>query len=144
MSTQSVRDIVLASLLALVLLVIVLGPMLLRLARRVRRHRAIVAGDELAAWNEVRDTALDLGIPVLETESARALATSLASRAGEDAEAPLARILSAVEQGAYARSQHGDVAVDDVTAVRRALLRSAGVRERIRAVVLPRSLLRRH
>lgn len=148
-----------AGITALVALVLA-GPMLLR--QRVRRRRLLALsrdaatdgvarapGDSvLGAWNEVLDTARDLGIRTEEHETPRQLTVRLLEVVPEDAtqaREALPRIALAAEQVLYAPEapQRTIGLAEDVRTVRGALLASATRGTRFRAAVLPASAFRR-
>lgn len=128
-----------ASLVAVV--VILLLPLLLRILRRRRRMRRARGGDALAAWEELRDTLLDLGLPLSDADSPRGRAAGLVRRRGVDADAM--RVLTdAVEHASFARQDEhlGDLSrplAEVLAQLRRSIDRSG----RVRATLLPRSLI---
>ncbi|MGC5171238.1 transglutaminaseTgpA domain-containing protein [Microbacterium sp. DT81.1] len=120
-------------------------PALLREARRRTRISAARAGDASAAWRELQDTALDLGIPVPASETPRALGARLVSgyRAPHDA---VAELVQSIERASYARGGQrqfgrGPQLADAVLAARAAMLAGANGRHRMVAVAAPRSLV---
>jgi len=116
---------------------------------RTRRRRRIVqlrgtapqAGVEIA-WSELEDTAWDHGLARRPSETPRGFVDHLVrSAALSDADAAAAgRLAEACEQSRFARSLGtvGDLGAD-LAAVRAGLSRSAGLRARWRARVLPAS-----
>ena len=137
-----------------VLLLIVSGallsPALVRALRRRRRWAAIAAGPSARdAWEEIVDSAADLGFDVRNGDTERDLAERLRSSAGlaPDAASALGRVLSARERERYA----GDVVPmagsdglrADVGAVLAALTESVPVARRLRATFAPASVLSR-
>ncbi|MCF2531292.1 transglutaminase TgpA family protein [Yinghuangia soli] len=146
---------------AAVLVVLLLAlPMLLR--RRVRRRRLTALSRDpvvdagradpgeavLGAWQEVLDTARDLGIRTGNSETPRQLTVRLLAELPEDAEAAreaLPRIALAAEQVMYAPEapQRTIGLAEDVRAVRGALLAAATRGTRLRAEFLPASAFRR-
>lgn len=123
-----------------VIVLVLLLPALLRLALRARRLARVRAGDAAAAWAEVRDTAVDHDWVAPESETPRALGERLALVVGAPAVVPLR---DGVESTAYDRPGRGALTARDVGDLRRAIARSAAVRVRVRAVLLPPSLLAR-
>ena len=119
---------------------VLLLPALFRLVeRRVRLNRAR-RGDPAAAWAELRDTLIDLQLPVTDADTPRVRAAGLVRENDVDAGA-LRRLTDAVEQANYARS--GEASTDLAGPLREVLerLRSSVDRPtRVRATLLPRSL----
>jgi transglutaminase-like putative cysteine protease len=128
-------------LLALAALVAAAIPAAVRLLRRRRR----LAGSVEDAWAEVRDTALDLGLPWSDAQTPRQTVASMSARArlaGEPRDA-LVRLGRATEQSRYAASPPAPADIEhDVRTVREALTRRASGRERWRALLWPASLRR--
>ncbi|MBB5435779.1 transglutaminaseTgpA domain-containing protein [Nocardiopsis composta] len=129
--------------------VLVLLPALLRAVRRrarlVRAGAAAPVAAAEAAWAEVRDLCLDLGLGWSTVESPRAAALRIASAAALDdgsAEA-LERIARAEETARYAPEPAAQPSLPaDLRTLSMALRRSAAPAARARAALLPRSLLR--
>ncbi|WP_242497721.1 transglutaminase TgpA family protein [Microbacterium protaetiae] len=122
---------------------LLLVPLLCGTLRRRRRDAAAHHGDTLAAWNSVRDAAIDLGIPVPVSESARVFGARLVRDHGAP-EAETLRLVHAVEQAAYADAggtRDGRAVVDAAAAVRTGLYLSVSGGARTRALLFPRSLL---
>lgn len=120
---------------------VLLLPALLRETVRARRRRART-GDALAAWTEIRDTLLDLGLPVSDAETPpRTRAAALVRTHGVDAVA-MGRLTDAVERSSYARvaADAGDLTapLDEVLA---RLRTGASRTARLRALLIPRSLI---
>ena len=152
------------------LLVLVLLALLPRTLRTLVRRRRWSAADGLAglveaAWQEIRDTAVDLGVAFDDHVSLRTAAADLVQsfgRPGEqddaigrgtsrgpdaapEATAALHRLVRLVERGRYARSLPSDATTEeqvhaDVDACVEALQAGAGKRRRSRATWLPASL----
>lgn len=130
---------------AIVILALLLGPATLRLARRRRRYRAARAGDTEALWDELSDTAVDLGYVWSTARSPRQVADWLGGFAGtSDSLAPLAR---AVERSRYRAGAGGGVATeesqqltDDLARTTAALRARRSGRSRLRAALMPASL----
>lgn len=92
-----------------------------------------------AAWREVRDTCVDLGLPWDLSESPRATAARLEMR--DAAHWALWRLALAEESARYAPEPvEGGQLRQDLGTVRAALMASAGRSTRLRASALPRSL----
>ncbi|HSP37199.1 MAG TPA: transglutaminaseTgpA domain-containing protein [Frankiaceae bacterium] len=124
------------------------GPALIRLGRRRRR---LGTSDPDAAWREVADTATDLGHGALPTESPRAAGRrweDLVVAVDHDGEVrlALAGLARGAERARFARrgvrpdADRAEVA-RQARSVVVALERASRRRERIRAWVLPRSLV---
>ena len=140
--------------LALVVAALLLAPAAIRIGQRRTRIRRIRRGERPAdaAWDELVATARDLGAGGGGSETPRAFAARLAERpAVHDAEvgAALLRIRDSVERERYGpTAERGDGApvatlAHDVAAVRSALLADAAAAERVRATLLPASLIDR-
>ncbi len=120
---------------------IVLLPALIRQARRSVRLRRARDGDAMAAWSELRDTLLDLRIPVSDADTPRVRAANLTRERRIDGDA-MRRVTIAVERANYARNatDAGDLAAP-LTEILRDLHRSVDGRARLVAVLIPRSLI---
>ncbi len=133
------------------LLLVFLIPALVRLGIRSRRFAAVHRGESSAsvAWREVIDTARDLGFDVAPGTTARQVEHELIQHAGLPGDALLAlrRLRSAVEHEAYA----GDISPPDsaesetrsLWILVNALIRSASLRNRMRATLAPPTLIER-
>lgn len=121
------------------LLVLLLPFGVRRIRRRSRVARVDRTGDALLAWREITDTAIDLGLPVAEVETARALAARLSAALPTDAEAAFGRLLDAVERAAYAPAE-GRATAADVRTATSALARATTRSRRIAARFWPVSL----
>lgn len=121
---------------------LLLVPAGIRLVRRRRRLQEVRSGADpaTAAWNETLDTARDLGIPVRSTETARVAAARIAEGLPPDARDAVSRLRRSVEAESYAAARVAPAA-EDVDAVRAALRRLRGMRDRVLALLAPRSLL---
>jgi hypothetical protein len=114
----------------------------------LRRRRRLASGDGEAAYAEVLDTAIDLGMPVHGATPRTTLAQVRASTAADPQVAgAIDRIQRAVEWQRYGPTEavaarRGALAAD-VQLVRRASADRAGVGRRVAAVLVPRSLLPR-
>ncbi len=138
------------------LLLLALAPMLLRV--RLRRRRLGIgrrrSGAEpgeltdaqvLAAWEELIDSAWDLGIMPDDSRSPRYTVRRLteAGALGEQAQAAVGRVALATERVMYARESGQRLPLGpDVRTVREGLRSSAGRGRRLRAVLLPPSTAR--
>ena len=123
---------------AAVLLVLFAAPGLVRWTRRRWRLRGSLRSPS-RLWEELEATARDFAMFVTATETPRVFASVLASWPGMDRDA-LDRLLSAVERERYARPGASIDATQDFWQVMRCLRSGASRVERLRAVVLPRSL----
>src|SRR5690606_8582287 len=115
-------------------------PSVCRRVIRMLRTRRAGAGDATAAWVEVRDTLVDLGLPVSEADTPRLRARHLRERGADPREVDL--LVAAIERRSYApsaSSTDGDRS-GAVAHVVRALHRSVDARARVTAAVQPRSL----
>ncbi len=128
---------------AVLALLLPLLPAARRTVRRLLRYRRIArTGDAEAAWLEVRDTVIDtvidvgLGASSVSTSTPAELAALIGPLLGD--RAALDRLLAAIETQAYSRHDSRS-ALADVREVRRAILATVSVRERLRAVVSPAS-----
>ncbi|RUQ97593.1 transglutaminaseTgpA domain-containing protein [Labedella endophytica] len=134
-------------LLVLVLLVIVV-PAIVRTVRRRRRWDLARAESTVAPlWDDLVDAVLDLGYPVGDADSERDLAARLRRVVAEDrrATASLDRLLAAVEFERYAKASSPVVADlrDDAEIVRGALAAATTRAHRVRAAVVPASVVAR-
>jgi transglutaminase-like putative cysteine protease len=125
-------------------LVLAVVPGLARLAVRRRRWARAdgAAGTAAAAWAELRDTAVDYGHDLPDSETPRQTASRLAAAATLDAdtEPALRRVATAAERARYAPSvgDVGDLRAD-VRRVTAGFRASASRGRRLRARVLPAS-----
>ncbi|MFE7812441.1 DUF3488 and DUF4129 domain-containing transglutaminase family protein [Streptomyces sp. NPDC057433] len=136
---------------ALALLVLPLAPMLWRLrTRSVRlgahgRSGAGTASPVLAVWDELTDTAWDVGVSPDESLTPRRAAARIIrlGRLDPDAAASVHRVADAVEQVLYAPRPRPTAGLTDEARRAAAGLRSgAGRGTRLRALFLPRSTVR--
>jgi transglutaminase-like putative cysteine protease len=130
----------------LVALLVLALPALARLAVRAWRWRrpSGATGQAEAAWAELRDGARDLGLPWHASRTPRASARELQPRLTADpaALAALDTLVAFVERSRYARTAGEEPnARAAVSTVRAALARGADRATRVRAVLLPASLL---
>jgi len=100
-------------------------------------------GSALAAWAEFVDTARDLGRPLPESLTPRQAADAVRAGLDERAVDALRRLQLAVEAEAYAASvpEGRATLVNSLRTVTRALRKSVGWKRRLRARVLPASVL---
>jgi hypothetical protein len=125
---------------ALALLVaLAVAPWLARTLRSQRRRAAAAAGSAVAAWDELRDLADDLGLRTSDARTPRQLSADLADHLDDDGRRALARLRSALEAEAFAEYA-GDPDPHDLTVVSRSLRRRAGLGPTLLAAALPRSL----
>lgn len=120
----------------LALVGLLLLPATVRRARRRRRS----SGDAVGAWDEVRDTVVDLGLSWPEGRSPRAAALTLPVPPPEHA--ALLRIVEAVETARYS-PRTAAVEPADLLQVLTALAAGASRWDRLRATCWPRSVLSR-
>ena len=131
-----------AWLFGVLLLAIVLTPWAIRVVRRGRRLTAVDNGSAVAAWDELWDTADDLGMRPSEFWTPRQLAAELAGSLDDRGAAALSRLRAAVETESFAeRTVTPDAR--DVRVVSRALRRHAGLARRLAAAFVPRSVVGR-
>ncbi|WP_457033956.1 transglutaminase family protein [Kitasatospora sp. P5_F3] len=138
----------------LVVLALLATPMLWRIGQRRRRlggGRHLAGSPELtdhqvlAAWEELIDTAWDLGIPPDDSYSPRGTAHRIAEAGRLDAPAAAAagRVALATERVLYARTAAPELPLGpDVRTAAEGLRAAAGRRGRARAVLLPASAAR--
>jgi len=111
-----------------------------RMVIRWRRMRRVRDGDAEAAWAEIRDTAYDHDWVAPESETPRQLSERLAMVVSSGT---VEALQSGVESAAYDRPGSPAMTVEDVDALRRAISSAAAFRVRVRATLLPPSLLAR-
>jgi transglutaminase-like putative cysteine protease len=132
------RGLVVLAVLALLLTAV---PALWRVARRRRRLSEQAAVEDM--WEELRDTARDLGLAWSAAQTPRQAVASVVASGhlrGEDRDAA-ERVGRATERARYAPTAPSTMGLaDDVSRVRRALLRRAERAARLRATLLPASL----
>jgi transglutaminase-like putative cysteine protease len=124
------------------LVLVFLVPAMIRSVQRMRRLSQATAGSAATAWDEVRDTADDLGLAVDRGLTPRQLQVDLRRHltlSGVDA---LGRLRVALEAEAFAEHAGAPDAAD-VVAVIRSLRRSAGLGSTLLATFAPRSLVAR-
>lgn len=120
--------------------VLLLLPLTVRGVRRAVRVGRARSGDAVAAWRELSDTLLDLGLAAPEAQTARARADALAMTHGADP-AALAPLVRAVEYASYAPTtpDAGNLA-NPLQIVIAQLAASVDARRRLTARMLPASL----
>ncbi|MGN6272434.1 MAG: transglutaminaseTgpA domain-containing protein [Protaetiibacter sp.] len=125
-----------------VVLLLLLLPAAARVGLRMLRLRRIRQGRDpaAAAWDEVRDTARDVGWSASETETPRVFAQRLAPELSGDA---LLAFRGSVEASAYGPPDAAPLSGAALAEVRRSILRSVDLRTRLRAFLLPPSLVHR-
>jgi transglutaminase-like putative cysteine protease len=156
---------------ALAVLAMCAIPAVARIATRRRRVSQLRHGSALGAWEEVQDTAVDLGWQLSDSETPREFAERLAVDrdarefvatgpiggapiTAPEAVAALHRLRSAVELESFARAGGGrtpsageaatpSVSADDLHTVIMALRSGVDRRVRLRAALLPASVLAR-
>lgn len=121
------------------ILIVLLLPALIRMGVRRRRMLRARNGDAAAAWQELRDTLVDLGIGVSDADTPRLRGVALVEHGADAASVQL--LVDAVERVAYAhsRTEAGDLS-KALTRVTADLRRSVDGRDRAIATLLPRSL----
>ncbi|MBW4040945.1 MAG: transglutaminase domain-containing protein [Acidobacteria bacterium] len=127
---------------ALLVLLLLALPGLLRAGLRRRRLARLSRDGPDAAWREILDTALDLGLETGRGLSPRGIEAVVAEQVGRSAEvrASLARLRGAYERQAYSRDT-AQASAADVQVVTRALQARATPSGRVLAAVAPRSLV---
>jgi hypothetical protein len=96
----------------------------------------------LAAWEELQATCDDLGVEWPASRTPRQTAEALIPEVDHGTAPSLARLGIATERAQFARTPSATRGLDvDVSAVRLALLERRTSRQRLRADVLPRSVL---
>lgn len=121
-------------------LVVLLLPALIRLAKRWMRLRRAGRGDPAAVWAELRDTLVDLQLPMSDADTPRMRAAELVRQNDVDA-AAMKELTDAVERANYARSDAEPVDLAaPLTVVLTRLRRSVDRPMQVRAALLPRSL----
>ncbi|UAJ81111.1 transglutaminase domain-containing protein [Leifsonia sp. ZF2019] len=131
---------------ALLVVLVLLTPAVARRVRRRHRLRRLAeaSGGASVVWAELRDTARDLGWSAPETETPRAFARRIADQvAGTVGEEAVLRLLEVRERDAYGPPVRGATVGlrDDLVRVLDALESRAGRGRRVRALLLPVSLL---
>lgn len=122
------------------LVALLLAPFAVRTIRRARRTALTSRGSAAAAWDELRDTADDLGLATSMTRTPRQLALDLAPHLDDRGAAALARLRAALEREAFAdRPSGADTA--DLRAVLWSLRRKAGPLRALVSFLAPRSLV---
>jgi len=122
-----------------------IAPAVVRVARRSARLRAVDTGDAVAGWLELRDTADDLRMTLDGNTTPRQLAFDLGAQLDDDGREALERVRAAVEAQSFASnsaepSADVDAVTDAVLLVIRGMRRHAGYAAMLRATLIPRSL----
>ncbi|MCD2442479.1 DUF3488 and transglutaminase-like domain-containing protein [Agromyces sp. SYSU K20354] len=137
---------------ALLAAAVLLAPAALRAGQRASRLRRIARGERPAdaAWSELTATARDLGVDVGIADTPRAVASRIADREGfaaDEAGAALIVLRDAVERERYGPALRTGVPDADLIGAletaRAALADDERAVDRIRAVLIPRSLVDR-
>ena len=118
---------------------LLLAPAVVRLARRRARLTAVEDGSAARAWDELRDTAVDLGLRPPDTLTPRQTAAELGALLDDDGAAALARLRDSLESESFA-GRPGEPLLADLRTVLWSLRRSAGVGRTLLATFAPRSL----
>lgn len=145
-ATSPLQPVLSAAGVALIAVLLLLTPAVLRRIRRRTRLRRLTDawGGASVAWDELRDTARDLGWPVPVTETPRAFALriqeAVADTPGADA---IARLLAVRERDAYGPPSRATAVglADDLERVLDALEGAAGRAARWKAALIPVSLI---
>lgn len=120
--------------------VLLLLPALVRGAERGLRVQRARRGDAGAAWAELRDTMIDLRLPVSDADTPRVRGSALVRECGADA-VEMRTLTEAVEQANYARP---GTEVEDLAGPLRSVLGSLHAHSdrftRTKALLVPRSL----
>lgn len=146
-STPSPAQPILSGLgIAVLALIVLLAPAIARRVRRRHRLRRLAesSGGAAVVWAELRDTARDLGWSAPDTETPRAFAGRLADAVrGTPGEEAVLRLLAVRERDSYGPPIRGATVGlrEDLERVLGALEASAGRGRRLRALLLPVSLL---
>ncbi|WP_194421741.1 transglutaminaseTgpA domain-containing protein [Microbacterium abyssi] len=121
------------------IVLVLMLPALVRAGVRMRRRMRARGGDASAAWQEVRATLVDLQLPASDADTPRTRGAALVKR-GADASA-VQQLVDAVERASYAPSgTDADDLSKALSTVVADLHRSVDGRDRISAVLVPRSL----
>jgi hypothetical protein len=130
--------------------VLVLTPAMARVLLRRRRLRGLAAGSvsAITAWQEVFDTAADLGIELPNTATPREAADLIARSIGDAERTPIDRVRAAVERQSYGQTAGAGGGViltssvslaADVRRVGGDLRAAVDRRRRLRATLVPAS-----
>ncbi|MFT4137007.1 transglutaminase TgpA family protein [Microbacterium sp.] len=132
---------------ALAGLALLLLPGVAAAVRRWRQRVLARRGRIGAAWRVVQDAAIDVGLDLPASETPRALGARLVAAHGAP-EAPMTTLVAAIERASYAPPDAGpsagpaaDAAAGDAATVRSAMLAVLPASARLRALLLPRSLV---
>ncbi|WP_350226479.1 transglutaminase-like domain-containing protein [Microbacterium suwonense] len=125
------------------ILVLLALPMLVREVRRTVRMGRARSGDAMAAWQELSDALVDLGLAAPEVQTARVRADALAMTRGVDP-AALSPLVRAVEHTSYAETApDAENLANPLRIVLAQLAASVDPRQRVLARMLPASLFLR-
>lgn len=130
---------------ALGVLLVLAVPALLRLWRRRVRVAAAQGGDAAAAWRELQDLALDLGIEVRASQTPRSLGMHLVANQGASVGA-VDELVRGIERASYAPGgrrevAHGPTMATALESVRGELMGHKSAPRRLLALLGPRSLV---
>lgn len=131
----------------LVVLAVLAAPAAIRYRRRVRRLAMDRAPAEAVedVWAELRDTVVDFG-GTWPQGSPRTIGAAVGGKLEPGESAAMGRVALLVERGRYARSLDAD-GLEELPTATRQIRRGLAPRSRwrrVKATVLPRSVLRRH
>lgn len=128
----------------LAVIIVLLLPLIVRAVRRRRRYAVVSStGSAFAAWRELSDRAVDLGIELPESETPRETEARFAAAVREsDAEA-LDRLARAVESASFDRGLDEGATIADLRRVSDGLASGATRSARLAAVFAPASVLAR-
>jgi transglutaminase-like putative cysteine protease len=147
---EELGAIVSGTLIAVFVLLLLLTPAAIRRWQRISRLRLLRDdwGSPRLAWRELQQTARDLGMAVPDTQTPREFAARIAAMLQDDRQAcdALAVLRDATEREQYGRPGHGSIDPDRAQGLRvtvAALLRAVPVPVRVRAFLVPVSLLPR-
>jgi len=118
---------------------LLLAPAVARGIRRSRRIARTSRGSAVAAWDELRDTADDLGLATSAARTPRQLAHDLAPHLDDRGASALSRLRIALEREAFA-DRAGGPDRRDLAAVVWSLRRKAGPARTLVSLLVPRSL----
>ena len=126
------------------LVLLLLAPFIGRILRRARRRALTARGSAAAAWDEIRDTADDLGLGRVasSTITPRQLVIDLAPHLDDRGLQAIGRLRAALEREAFADRPSGADAAD-LGAVLWSLRRKAGPLRALVSFFAPRSLVAR-
>jgi transglutaminase-like putative cysteine protease len=118
---------------------LLLAPAIVRGIRRARRIAATSDGSAAAAWDELRDTADDLGLATSVARTPRQLALDLGPHLDDRGAAALSRLRIALEAEVFA-DREGAPDARDLSRVTWSLRRNRGVVRSTVSILAPRSV----